>query len=319
MPIITEFMAHNHDEWLAIRQNYVGGSDAGAVLGVDPYKSPYALWAEKTGRVEPFAGNIATEVGTRLEALVAELFTQETGLKVRRKNATMVNSLYPFACANVDRIVTGQNALLEIKTTTSIPVMRKVRGGDYPDKWYAQMTHYMAVTGARKAYLAVLVNCRELHIYTLDRDQAEIDALMAAEARFWELVEKDTPPDPDASCATTDALTEVYPDSNGESVELFGRESLLREWESLKAAQKSTEERLRGIENQLKADMGSAERGEAGEYTVTWKSQTRSTFQAKAFAADNPGIDLTPYYKTTATRPFTIRKKSNKEDNSNAE
>lgn len=314
---ITEFVTHTHDEWLALRQNYIGGSDAGAVLGVDPYKSPYSVWAEKTGRIEPFEGNIATEVGTHLEALVAELFTKETGLKVRRKNATLVNSLYPFACANVDRIIVAQNALLEIKTTSSLPVMRQIKGGEYPEKWYCQMTHYLAVTGCRKAWLAVLVNCRELKIYELERNQAEIDALMEAEQRFWTHVTSDTPPAADASEATTEALAEVFPVSNGESIDLFGRDALIAEWESLKQAQKAGEERIREIENIIKADLGEAERGESQNYRVTWKSQIRQTFQAKAFATDNPSIDLAPYFKTTTARPFII-KRLNKEDNNNA-
>ena len=307
MGLITEFATHSREQWLELRSHYIGGSEAGAVMGLDPYKSPYALWCEKTGRTEPFAGNLQTEVGTYLEAMVAILFSRERNRKVRRKNATMVNSDYPWACADVDRIIVGENSLLEIKTTNSLPVMRQLKNGEYPDRWYCQMTHYLAVTGCRKAYLAVLVNCRELHIYELDRDQAEIDALMAAEKRFWEHVTSDTPPEMDGSEATETALAEVFPDSNGESVELFGRESLLTEYEDLKRAGKETERRLREIENILKGDMGEAERAECSHYRITWKTQERSTFQAKAFAADHPEIDLSGYWKTSKARPFTVR------------
>jgi predicted phage-related endonuclease len=47
--------------------------------------------------------------------------------------------------------------------------MRKIRGGEFPDRWYCQMVHYMSVTGLERAYLAVLINCREIRIFTLER------------------------------------------------------------------------------------------------------------------------------------------------------
>lgn len=93
----------NHKEWLALRSGYIGGSDAAAVIGLNPYKSPFALWAEKTGQTLPFRGNIATRVGNELEQLVATLYAEETRNKVRNDNGTYFNDAYPWACANIDR------------------------------------------------------------------------------------------------------------------------------------------------------------------------------------------------------------------------
>ena len=159
---MNEIAYGSREEWLALRRGYIGGSDAAAVLGLDEYKSAYSLWAEKTGRIPEFAGNIATRTGQCLEQFVAELWSEETGKKVRRKNRILTNDVYPWACADVDRMVVGEKALLEIKTTNSFPIMRTCRGGEFPDRWYCQMMHYMAVTGCEKAYLAVLLNCREM-------------------------------------------------------------------------------------------------------------------------------------------------------------
>ena len=183
--MITQIKTGSREEWLELRKKYIGGSDASAVIGANPFRSAYALWAEKTGKVPGFEGNITTKVGAYLEELVAQMFEEETGKKVRRKNATLINDIYPFACANVDRLVVGEDAFLEIKTTNSIPLMRSLRNSDeFPDAYYCQCVHYLAVTGLKKAYLAVLINCRELKIYSLDRDQAEIDALMGADKYF---------------------------------------------------------------------------------------------------------------------------------------
>ena len=41
----------SRDAWLVARRHSLGGSDAAAVMGLNPYKSPFALWAEKTGMV----------------------------------------------------------------------------------------------------------------------------------------------------------------------------------------------------------------------------------------------------------------------------
>ena len=98
----------SRDEWLQIRRGYIGGSDAGAIIGMNPYASAFSVWAEKTGKVPEFEGNISTRTGTLLEDLVAKLFMEETGKKVHRLNFTVVNDAYPFACANIDREIIGE-------------------------------------------------------------------------------------------------------------------------------------------------------------------------------------------------------------------
>ena len=81
---------------------------------------------------------------------------------------------------------------------------------------------------------------------------------------------------------------------------------MLKEYFDLRRAKGKLDERITEIENTIKSDMGEAESGECGIYRVSWKSQTRSTFQPKDFAKDHPAIDLTPYYKNTNLRPFKV-------------
>ncbi len=40
----------NRDQWLNVRKNGIGSSDAAAAVGLNPYKSQLELWLEKTGR-----------------------------------------------------------------------------------------------------------------------------------------------------------------------------------------------------------------------------------------------------------------------------
>lgn len=309
---IREIPYASHEEWLELRKGFIGGSDAGAVMGMNPYSSPFAVWAEKTGKVQGFAGNLTTKVGAYLENLVAQLFTEETGKKVRRKNRMMVNDEYPWACADVDRMVVGEKALLEIKTTNSFPAMKKIRGGEYPEMWYCQMVHYLAVTGLEKAYLAVLINCRDMNVFELERDEDEIAALMDQEKSFWDRVEANIAPDPDGSEATTDALGAIYPEDNGETI-LSGLVSpWLEQRDRLLTAKKALEKDIDTLNNLLKEEMGDNQRLLCDRWTVSWKSQERKSFDPKALAKDYPGIDLEKYYKTTSSRVFRVTEK--KED-----
>ena len=146
----------SREEWLWHRRGSLGGSDAAAILGLSQWITPYTVWADKTGRLPEQPDNEAMRQGRDFEDYVAQRFTEVTGKKVRRNNAILKNTDYPFAHANIDRSIVGENAGLECKTT-SVMNLRKFKNGEYPDTYYCQCVHYMAVTGADRWYLAVLV------------------------------------------------------------------------------------------------------------------------------------------------------------------
>ena len=305
MGVITKVKTASHEEWKALRSKYIGGSDAAAVIGLNPFSSPYALWAEKTGRVPGFDGNLATEVGTYLEDFVAKLFERETGKKVRRVNQSFFNSDYPWAIANIDRDIVGEDAGLEIKTTSELN-LKSFKGGEYPANYYCQAVHYMAVTGKQRWYLAVLIGNKDFRIFTIERDEAEIAALMTAEKDFWNLVETDTAPEPDGTAATTDTIKTIYPNSDDIVVDLYGHSSDLDRYLALNQQIKELEQQRDEAANKVKAFMGEAGKGECEKYRVSWASSSRRTFDAKRFAADNEDIDLSDYYKESSTRAFRV-------------
>ena len=307
--MIREISYKDKEEWLELRKKLgVGGSEAGAVIGMNPYKSAYTLWAEKTGRAAEFEGNLITEVGSYLEAFVAELFERETGKKVRRKNRILVNDRYPFAFADVDRLVVGEKALLEIKTTNSVPIMKQLRNSnEFPEAYYAQVVHYLAVSGLEKAYLAVLINCREFKVFELERDEDEIAALMGAEEEFWcHYVHDDTPPPADGAASTSDTITAIYPESNDDTVSLIAYETDLKQYMNFNALIKDLERQRDEVANRIKAFMGESGRGESDGYKVSWTSAARSSFDSKKFAADHKDMDLSKYYKTSSYRTFKV-------------
>ena len=306
--MITKQATANHEEWKALRHQYIGGSDAAAVVGMNSFVSPYALWAEKTGRLPGFDGNLATEVGTYLEEFVAQKFAQETGKKVRKCNLSWFNDQYPWAIANIDREIVGEDAGLEIKTTSEMN-LKKFKGGEYPANYYVQIVHYLAVTGKQRWYLAVLIGNREFKWFTIERDEDEIKALMTAEEAFWEQVKTDTPPMADGSSSTADTIGAMYPSSIDDAIGIGSCERELDNYFRLKAQAKELDETIGGIESRIKAYLGKCERGEGEKYKVSWKTQTRSTFDSKKFIADHPDMDVSKYYKSSNSRPFRVTEK----------
>ena len=301
----------DHDEWLRIRKGYIGGSDAGAIVGLNPYASPFSVWAEKTGKLPEFEGNVSTRVGTELEDLVARLFAEETGKKVQRCNFTLVNEQYPFACANIDREVLNEDAVLECKTTNSFVNVKKFRTGEYPEQWYAQMTHYLAVTGAKKCYLAVLIECRDFKIFELDRDEGEIKALMDAERDFWNnyVLTQRTPP-VDGHSATSEAIKALFDTDAGETADLTGMDAAFEQRKALNDHIKALKSELDGIDNQIKVMLGSRSGGVCGRFSVSWKMQKTAGLDREAIKAAYPGIDFSQY--ATQSRVFRVTEKKQK-------
>ena len=296
----------SREEWLELRRHSIGGSDAAAIIGLSKWASPYTVWADKTGRLPDKPDTEAMRQGRDLEEYVAQRFSEATGKRVKRCNAILYNPAYPHSHADVDRMIVGENAGLECKTTSTLDV-KQFRGVEFPEKYYAQCVHYMAITGADRWYLAVLVLGKEFHVYTLERDEAEIRALMDAETAFWEqYVETDTPPAADGAESTTDAIRTIYADSSQSICILFGRETLLDEYMALKSQSKALDARIAEIQNTIMEDMQDAERGECGAYTVIWKAQERETFQRKEFEKAHPEINLAEYCRVSKSRPFKV-------------
>lgn len=297
----------SHKEWLRHRKNAIGGSDAATVVGLNPYSSLYELWADKLGRIPPKEENEAMRIGHDLEEYVAKRFTEATGKKVRRKNAIIYNDDVPFAHANVDRLIVGENAGLECKTT-SVLNLKRFRDGEYPPNYYVQCQHYMMITGKPKWYLAVLVLGREFLWFEIPRNDEDIQALADAEKEFFEYVKTEAEPPIDGSKSCTSTINQIYSDSeNSDTLDLTAFQSDLKVRSELTDKIKElTAERDR-IDNEIKAYLGETDTGETEGFKVTWKTQERRTFDSKRFVEENPDIDINDYYKVSRSRVFKIK------------
>ena len=298
-------------EWLELRRQGIGGSDAAAIVGLDRYKSAFDVYADKIGLKEEQPDNEAMRQGRDLEDYVAQRFMEATGKKVRRRNAMLQHPEYPFMIANIDRWVVGENAGFEAKTT-SVLNRAKFNQGEYPPSYYVQCVHYMAVTGAERWYLAVLVLNKAFHVFTIERDEAEIEALIEAEKHFWENhVLKQIPPAPDGSEATSEVIKQLFPEARErEEVVLFGYEDKIEQYLELDVRVKELECERDKLKQELQLAMADAEIGRAQGYVVEWKNQVRQSLDTKKLKSEQIEI-YEKYLKPAQTvRMFKIKEVS---------
>lgn len=301
-----------HDQWLAYRRTGLGGSDAGAIMGVSPYKSAYAVWADKLGALPPAEDTEPMRQGRDLEDYVARRFMEETGLRVRRSRQMLRSIAHPVMLANIDRQVIGQRAGLECKTSRDIR-MSRYKNGEYPLEYYAQCLHYLAVTGWDRWYLAVLVYGTGLLVYTIDRRGVEddISALIAAEEAFWrDYVETRSQPAPDALESTTMALGAVWaaPDA-GTAIDADAEtDALLTDLAALRRQRRALDNRIAEAENRVKAAMGAAEEIRGTSARCLWKSVTSRRLDKKRLIA--AGLEPRDFETTSTTRRFELKEEN---------
>lgn len=305
--VIADTKTMTKEEWLKNRQAGIGGSDASAIAGLNPWKSSIQLYMDKKEENPQEIKSLRMELGNRLEGLVAELFTEETGLKVRNVNGILKNEKYPFALANIDRAIVGEKAFLECKTTNSFALKEWQDG--VPPHYEIQCLHYMAITGATHCYIAALIGNSDFIWHKIERDQETIDYLMQIEKEFWEEnILKDIVPLPDGSDAYSEYLKEKYKKSNGQEIELHllkdGPQKLLR-YDEIVTDIKALETEKKLIEQEIQLHMEEFEVAKIGDRKITWKTSSRNSIDSKKLKSEMPGI-AAQYTKTSTSRTFRI-------------
>lgn len=296
----------SHDEWLKYRKKGIGGSDAGAICGMNPYRSPMAVYIDKT---EDDLGNIDNEAmrqGRDLEQYVAQRFCEETGKRLRRANAIFYNVDYPFMTANVDRLIIKENAGLECKTASAYSA-DKWKDGKIPESYELQCHHYMAVTGADAWYIACAILGREFVWKRIERDEEIIRMLIQIESDFWNnhIVPRNIP-DPDGSKACDEIIKKYYPKSSCEAVQLLGFDDKLKRRQQIQALTEKLETEKKCIDQEIQMYMQDAELAESSRYRVSWKSVTSNRVDSKKLKSDYPKI-YDACLKVFQSRRFAIK------------
>lgn len=300
-------MTEDRAKWLRERKKGIGGSDAGAILGVNPYKNAFAVWQDKVSEEIDEAQSEAAYWGTVLEDVVAKEFERQSGKKVRRINRTLVHREYPFIRANIDRDVVGENAILECKTANAF-FAKEWEGNEVPASYLVQCQHYLAVTGAQMCYIACLIGGQRYVWKELPRDEELIGMIVKAEKDFWENhVLTGIPPEIDGSHAAKEYLSKTYSRDSGETIWLEGKyERTMKDYLELKAQSDEIKQEMDCLSNQLKNQMKQAQTAISGGFRAEWKTKESKRVDTERFKKEYPEI----YQKvltTTTQRRFTVK------------
>ena len=287
-------------EWLTIRKQGIGSSDCAAACGLNPYMSMLELWMIKTGRIkqnieDESTGQAPLYWGKQLEPLVAEYYSMHTNHKVRRVNAVLQHpdADKAFMLANLDYAIVGNAEVQILECKTAGEYGAKLWRDGVPLYVLCQVQHQLAVTGKQAAHICVLICGHETRIFKVTRSETVIQYIVNAERHFWECVERDTPPDVDASESAAKALQQLYPEHIPLSTEdLSGDATANQQFEQLIQARHQIEKHQESfdlLKHQLQAKMQGAERATFQTGSVTWKKSKDSiSLDSKALLKQYP-------------------------------
>ena len=294
-------------EWLRLRKKGIGGSDAAAVCGLNPYSSAMKVFHDKTSTDITDEDNEAMRQGRDLEDYVAQRFTEATGIKVRKSHYMYKSTRYPFMLADIDRFLVGHDAGLECKTASAFNV-DQWEDDKIPIHYYIQCQHYMAVTGKKLWYIAVLIMGKEFKYKKIERDEELIQGLILLESHFWkEYVLPRRMPDPDGSKVCNEILTEHYKHTKKDSkIPLIGFDEKINRRNELDDLIKKMEKEKNEIDQTLKLYMGEHEIAENDRYRISWKSVDSERLDTNLLKTEKPEI-YKEYLKVSSTRRFTVK------------
>lgn len=294
-------------DWLKLRKTGIGGSDAAAVCNLNPYSSPMKVFMDKTSEEINEEDTESMRQGRDLENYVAQRFSEETGFKVRRSNFMYRSRKHAFMLADVDRLLVGVDAGLECKTANAFNA-DKWDGENTPVHYYIQCQHYLAVTGKKFWYIAVLILGIGFKYRKIERDEELIRNLIFLEGKFWtDNVLARTLPTPDGSEDCDKMLARLFKNvRKGASIPLIGFDEELKRRVELDVLIKRLEQERNEIDQNLKMYLAENEMAENSNYRVSWKSVESSRVDTKLLKEKKPEI-YKEFLQTSFSRRFSVK------------
>lgn len=199
-------------DWLAYRMNGIGGSEAGAILGLSPYTSSLEVFYNKLRRPVEKPENAAMFFGNELEDFVADLWrysgvtfdetihNKRNGKKQRdytKVNAFLINPKFPHLFASVDRLIKANQfmigsdevqaeGILEVKTIGGFVVRQWEHG--IPPSYVVQLQTYLAVTELSWGELIMLQDGRNVELIPFVRNEELINRIVSTTKEFYDRV-----------------------------------------------------------------------------------------------------------------------------------
>lgn len=270
-------------EWLEARRGGIGASDAPAVCGVSPWKTPLHVYLEKTGELED-SDSKAKEWGRKLEDIVAQAYSEETGRPVYKPARPIeYHPQLPWLRCSLDRLTEadGKGRVLECKTVRADSDEWGAPGTDEIPLYYLlQCQHQLCVTGMERCDLAALFGGQELRVYEVERDEEVLSSLRRICAEFWNRVEKRSPPPPQWKHPETPALiAKMQRLTPGSEVELDPcLEEVVRRYRWLGGEVRGLEAQREQLKARIVHAMGDAQLGRVPGFEVKRNNVTRKAY-----------------------------------------
>ena len=285
----------SREEWLQNRSNGIGASEAGTVLGLNPWETPYQLWRRKKGIDPPKVENFAMVAGHLLEDAVAQFFARESHchiIKASTDDYTILDPENPILRVSPDRTFwrigakhnEKEKSILECKTT-----QMTIDADSLPKHWFCQLQMNLGVGEYKDGALAWLTAGREFGYRDIDFD-AEFFGWMKDEiTKFWNdyIVGNEEPPAYTAQDVLLKSPLHIAGKEVTATAEILDELSRLKE---IKEKTKTLETEQKAIEDDLKLFFGDAESivSDNGKTLATWKAPKPSmTFDKSRFQKEN--------------------------------
>lgn len=289
-------------EWLEIRKAGLGASDIAAVVGVSPYKTPWQLWAEKSGIMQPQKVGAAAQRGVLLEDAVAKWFELETGNRTRNSNGVVRLVDHPWAMASLDRTIVGSKDLLEIKTSSS----PRWQMYPVPPEVYAQIQWQAMIMQAPVVWVAALLGGLVFRLERVEANPEYQRNLFAAGQDFMRRVREADAPELDGKDSSAYAL--AHPQESEQMVEASPEiERLFNAYKEASYEAKLAEQHSQDLEVQIKQAIGEAAGIFGRGWLATWKQSKPSQVVDWEAIANEMGANPPLILKHTKERPGSRR------------
>jgi putative phage-type endonuclease len=297
----------SHDDWLRLRKTGLGGSDIGAICGVNKYNSPVKIYQDKTSDTITEINTEATRIGHDLEDYCAQRFMEATGLKVRKSNYMYRSKAHPYMIADVDRLVVGEDAGLECKTTNILNASQW-KNGQIPLSYVMQCYHYMYCTGRKSWYIACVIWGKEFVYRKLTWDDEIIKNILTIEYDFWNNhVVKGIMPNPDGTKASETVISNMFPKAEIHStIDLIGFDEKLARRDSIISNIATLEQEKKKIEQEIQLFMQDNEYAQNSLYHIKWGNVETVRLDTQKLRKEQPDI-YNLYCKKSVSRRFQIK------------
>ena len=299
----------SREEWLEERRKGIGGSDAAAVLGLNPWASPLSVYLSKLGLTEPKEENRAMRLGKRMEPVILDEYLRETGGRASLNGRVFRHPDFPEILGTPDALREDESVGVELKWIgdRSAHFWGESGTDEIPDYYLCQVAVYMAITNRGAWDLAAIIGGRDLRVYRIERN-LELEAELLARLRaFWrDHILAQVPPEVDGSADARRWIEARFPRQRATLRPATAQEELwARELAAVREAKErvaADEERLRNL---LTASIGDAEGIEGAFGKVTWKSGkdvARTDWKALASSL-NPAPEIVSRFTTIEPAP----------------